>query len=389
VLASVNEALSAANQQADVRVDQLATTSCASIKQQCYFSREIATICLERDYNIKWATPGARVICNINNSDVGRNIRLFPTEYLGAGLIEDAESVLLTLEPKERPLELFRKSKFLRRILPYRTEDDQIGGFIVTYTDIAGAEVVADAQQALAESLEARVRERTTRLRLLTAELTLTEERERRDLAQDLHDGLGQFLAILKIKLTSIKESERRGTLKRAFREIEDLIDQANQSIRSLMLQLSPPVLQALGLTPALEWLAEEIERIYKLSVQIKSDGTQIALEEPAKTTIFRAVRELLINVAKHANCDKAQINCGNEAGRVFISVTDQGDGFSYEASAWPNALESGFGLSSIKDRIEYIGGDMSIVTAPGVGATVKIIFPATHSSENPNAGEK
>ena len=363
-------------------------TSLAALKHRL-FGGEIATICVERDYSIKWATPGASALCNIGNFDVGRNIRLFPIECLGAGLVEDAECVLHTLQPKERQLELFKKSKLLRRILPYRTEDDRINGFIMTYTDIDGAEAAADAQNALAESLEARVRERTTQLRLLTAELTLTEERERRDLAQDLHDGLGQFLAILKIKLTSIKESERRGTLKRAFREIENLIDQANQSIRSLMMQLSPPVLQALGLVPALEWLTEEMERVYTLAVQIETDGTQITLEEPAKTTIFRAVRELLINVAKHAHCDKAQISCGNDAGRVVISVTDRGDGFSYDASAWPNASESGFGLSSIKDRIEYIGGDMSIVSAPGIGTTVKITYPAANHPEVPSEGEK
>ena len=352
-------------------------------------NEEVATICVARDYRIQWATPAADTLFNIGEANIGHNICLLPVECLGSGLTEDAESVLRTLAPKERPLELFRKAKFLRRILPYRAEDDRIDGFIITYTDISGAEAAVDAQHALAESLEARVRERTTQLRLLTAELKLTEERERRDLAQDLHDGLGQFLAILKIKMTSIKESERRGTLNQAFREIEDLIDQANQSIRSLMMQLSPPVLQALGLAPALEWLAEEMDRVYKLSVQIETDKTQITLEEPAKTTIFRAVRELLINVAKHAHCDKAQIRCANEAGRVVISVTDHGDGFSYNAYAGIDNGESGFGLSSIKDRIEYIGGEMSVVSASGVGTTVKIVFPALKNPENSREGEQ
>lgn len=343
---------------------------------------EKAAIGLERDYSIKWLTPGASSICNLSEADIGRNIRLFPIENLGAGLVEDAESVLATLAPQQRQLELFRKSKFLRRILPRRGKGKNIDGFIVTYTDLAEAEAAADAQHALAESLEMRVRERTSRLRALTAELALTEEQERRTLAQDLHDGLGQFLAILKIKLTSIKESERRGTLKRAFREIEDLVDQANRSVRSLMLQLSPAVLQALGLTPALEWLAEEMERVYKLNVHIETDGTQIALDEPAKTTIFRAVRELLINVAKHANCDIVRVVCAQDAGRIRISVSDRGHGFIYDETAMPRPGESGFGLLSIKDRIEYIGGDVTIVTAPGRGTTVVIDFPATQREE-------
>ncbi len=349
----------------------------------------IPTICLESDYRIKWLTPAASAICNISNADIGRDIRLFPIASLGQGILEDAESVLASLLPKERQLELFRKSRFLRCIRHFRTADERVGGVIVTYTDIAEAEAMAEAQHVFAESLEAHVRERTTQLRLLTAELALTEERERRDLAQDLHDGLGQFLAILKIKMTSIKESERRGTLKGAFREIEGLIDQANRSIRSLMMQLSPPVLQALGLTPALDWLAEEMERVYKLGVQIETEGPPITLGEPAKTTIFRAVRELLINVSKHAHCDRARIACRNDSAQLTICVSDQGHGFSYDGSVWPNTSESGFGLNGIKDRIEYIGGEMNIATSPGDGTTVTITFPATKTQGHPIEGAK
>jgi signal transduction histidine kinase len=282
--------------------------------------------------------------------------------------------------PKRRELNYFKNAWYLRRILPYRNGDERDRGVVITYTDISKARKIEEAtsatQQALASSLEARVRERTMQIRMLTAELALTEERERRLLAQDLHDGLGQILAILKIKLTSIKESERRGTLKRSLREIENLIDQSNQSVRTLMLQLSPPVLQALGLLPALEWLAEEMERVYGLNVLIDSDGEQIALKEPAKTTIFRGVRELLINVSKHASCKTARVYYNQQADSIKISVTDQGDGFAYDETIVSQFGDSGFGLISIKDRIEFIGGDMRIDTAPGCGTCITIIFP-------------
>lgn len=241
-----------------------------------------------------------------------------------------------------------------------------------------------DELKALANSLESRVRERTTQLRMLTAELALTEERERRLLAQDLHDGLGQILAILKIKLTSIKESERRGKLKKSLQEIEELIDQSNQSVRTLMMQLSPPVLQALGLVPALEWLAEEMDRIYGLVVRIKNIGSPISLGEPARTTIFRAVRELLINVSKHSGCDQAEVSCEHDESRMTISVTDHGDGFAYDASTFPRTGDLGFGLISIKDRIEFIGGDMNIDSHPGHGTTVTIIFPSPNPKNLP-----
>jgi two-component system CheB/CheR fusion protein len=245
-----------------------------------------------------------------------------------------------------------------------------------------------DELKALTNSLDARVRERTSQLRMLTAELALTEERERRVLAQDLHDGLGQILAILKIKLTSIKESERRGELKNALQEIEGLIDQSNQSVRTLMMQLSPPVLQALGLAPALEWLGEELERIYGLVVHIENQGVPIVLGEPARTTIFRAVRELLINVSKHAGCNAAEVKCVHEENNVTICVTDHGNGFSCDASTLAPMGDLGFGLISIKDRIEFIGGDMTIDSKPGRGTKVTIVFPSQHPKHIPQRAE-
>ena len=251
-------------------------------------------------------------------------------------------------------------------------------GGMVQLQALNEALAAAAAQRAVAVLLEERVRERTAQLRALTAELALTEERERRVLARDLHDDLGQLLAIIKIKLTSLEESERRGALKGPLQEIEALVDQANRSARSLMLQLSPPALQTLGLVPALEWLGEEMERIYGLSVRIDKDGDLPALEEPARTTIFRAIRELLINVAKHAQTNVAQINCDQPAsGQLSISVTDQGRGFDSERAFSSPAKDSGFGLISVGERIEFIGGRMTVDTMPGYGTTITIVFPA------------
>ena len=259
-----------------------------------------------------------------------------------------------------------------------RPKSIEANGGMVRLQALNEALAAAAAQRAVAVLLEERVRERTAQLRALTAELALTEERERRVLARDLHDDLGQLLAIIKIKLTSLEESERRGALKGPLQEIETLVDQANRSARSLMQQLSPPALQTLGLVPALEWLGEEMERIYGLSVRIDKDGDLPALEEPARTTIFRAIRELLINVAKHAQTNVAQINCHQPAsGQLSVSVTDQGRGFDSERALSSPAKDSGFGLISVRERIEFIGGRMTVDTMPGYGATITIVFPA------------
>ncbi len=383
-LQSLHEELTTVHQQLQSKLSELESSNADILNLRA--SSEIATICLDADYRIKWFTPEASALFNVQDADIGLDMRDFHRNNLGTGLIEETNYVLKSLAPKQRELNGANNSLYLRRILPYRTVDGRGSGVVITYTDITearkAAEGAAAAQKALSISLEAHVRERTTRLRMLTAELTLTEERERRQLAQDLHDGLGQLLAILKIKLTSIKKSERRGAFRGALREIENLIDQSNQSVRALMLQLSPPVLQALGLVPALEWLTEEMERVYGLSVQVNSDGAQIALNEPEKTTIFRAVRELLINVSKHTECKAARIDCACEGGRLTISVTDEGGGFFYVEATAPQSVDSGFGLASIKDRIEYVGGEMSINSEPGRGTCVTIAFPRPHSEQ-------
>ncbi len=381
-LRALNDELTMVNRQLQLKVADLENRN-ADIAN-LLSSSQIATICLDRKFRIKWFSPNTKPIGNIIAGDIGRPITDFSAAGLGDHLVEDARSVLATMESKQRELVAPDGHWYLRRVVPYRSDNEHVGGVVLTYADISEAkhtaQVAAEALRAMATSLEDRVRERTVQLRTLTAELALTEERERRVLARDLHDDLGQVLAIVKIKLTSLAEDERRGALQTPLKDIESLVDQANRSVRSLMLQLHPPALQTLGLVAALEWLSDEMERLYGLSVRIDKDAKLPALEEPARTTIFRAVRELLINVAKHARTNTAQINCHRvDAARIAISVTDQGLGFDYQRALSNPAKDSGFGLMSVRERIEFIGGEMNVDSTPGYGTTITIVFPARH----------
>ncbi len=380
-LQSLNEELTTVNQQLQLKIADLESSN--SDISNLLSSSQIATICLDRNYRIKWFSPSMKSIGNIIVGDVGRPITDFSTAGLGTNIVDDASRVLKTLAPLQRELLSPDNHWHLRRIVPYRSEDDTICGVVITYMDITEAkqtaQTAADAQRIMSATLEDRVRDRTAQLRKLTAELALTEERERRVLARDLHDDLGQVLAIVKIKLTSMKDSERRGTLKGTLKSIEELIDQANRSVRSLMLQLYPPTLQTLGLVAALEWLGEEMERLYGLAVCINDEGDLPALAEPVRTTIFRAIREMLINVAKHAQTNVALIDCLKTSdNRIAISVTDQGLGFDYQNALSNPATDSGFGLISIRERIEFIGGEMTVDSTPGYGTTITIVFPVT-----------
>lgn len=384
-IASLNERLIAHNRQLQARLIALQESNHSL--HNLLDSSEIPTICLDRQLRIRWVAPSLNGIGCIAAGDIGRPIGDLSTAGLGDGLNEDAAQVLQTSCVKQQELASANGRNYLRRIVPYRIEQGAIDGVVITFTDITeakqSAENAATVLRSMADSLEARVRESTAQLRRLNAELTLTEDRERRILARDLHDDLGQLLAIMKIKLSSIEGSERRGILKAALRELEHLIDQANRSVRSLMLQLSPPILQTLGLIPALEWLAEEMDRLYGLSVHVDAEGELPAIDEPARTTLFRCVRELLINVAKHADTPVAQIFCHpHDNGLVCISVTDQGHGFNYQQTLSKPLGDSGFGLISVRERIEFIGGKMEVDTLPGYGTTISIIFPGKQEGD-------
>lgn len=391
-LQSLNKELTTVNQQLQSKVAELEASN--SDIRNLLASSEITTICLDQEFRIKWFSPNMKTIGSIIDGDIGRPITDFSTVGLGGDLVEDAAEVLHTLGSKQCEFKSQAHRWYLRRVVPYRTDTGRVDGVVITYSDITegkqASEQAASALRTMAASLEARVRERTAQLRTLMAELALSEDRERRMLARDLHDDLGQLLAIVKIKITSLEGTERRGSLKGALKEIETLIDQGNRSVRSLMLHLSPPVLDTLGLVPALEWLGEEMDRLYGLAVRIDGDHKLPMLDEPVRTTIFRAVRELLINVAKHADISLADIECRHEDdNRVAVTVTDHGRGFDYENVVSSPAGESGFGLISVRERIEFIGGEMIVATTPGGGTTITIRFPAKHDRALKSGGER
>jgi len=242
--------------------------------------------------------------------------------------------------------------------------------------------------EASTVSLEQKVRERTVQLRALAVELSLAEERERRSLAQDLHDDLGQVLAIIKHKLTALHGSERSADLARELKAIEDLIDQANKSMRTLAFQLSPPVLHTLGLVPALEWLTEEMERVYGLKVRLSDDGAPKPLDEPSRSTLFRAVRELLINVAKHAGTRMAEVTSLRSGSRLTLAVNDDGGGFDYQKALQAAPGTGGLGLASLRERIEFIGGDMHVDSRLNEGTTITLITPLQGAGDATQAAQ-
>lgn len=223
------------------------------------------------------------------------------------------------------------------------------------------------------EQMERRVVERTEQLRQLAVQTTLAEERERQAIARDLHDDLGQILHVARIKFDSLVKNLACETQPQ-LAELDRLIYDASRLVRSLTAQLSPPVLRELGLGPALVWLCEELERNYGLIVEARIEPLPLALSETVSAILFRAARELLINVAKHADSDLATLELYQERDCLLLVVEDDGVGIGDMAQAF--AGKQGVGLSNVRERILFIGGRVELDTKPGGGTRAQLRLP-------------
>ena len=220
---------------------------------------------------------------------------------------------------------------------------------------------------------QAALRDSNDKLRRLSARQEALLEAERTRIAQNLHDGVGQSLSLARLKIES-SASVAGGALAPTLHEVVRIIEQSAVAIRTLEFELSPPVLRELGFTPALEWLAEDMRREYGLQVDLSDDGEHKPLGEVSRSVAFRAVRELLLNVSRHAGVSRAHVDNQRAGGLMIITVSDQGAGFDDKAAA------TGLGLVSVRERIGYLGGSVVIQSTPGEGtvATLSIPLPAT-----------
>ncbi len=207
-------------------------------------------------------------------------------------------------------------------------------------------------------------------LRDVVSQAVLAEQEERRRLAADLHDDAGQLLALASLKLRDLA-SLPRPRLAIASREIEDVLAEAHQRISSLSFQLSPPLLYDVGLEAAAQWLAEELGRRYGLSVRLSDEaGLRGEIDETTRVLLFRALRELLMNVARHAGVAEVHVRIAREGERVRMEVQDRGVGFD------PEAAPHSFGLLAIRERVRHLGGNIEIQSVVGSGTRVVIQVP-------------
>ena len=211
-------------------------------------------------------------------------------------------------------------------------------------------------------------------LRSLSAQITLAEDRERRRIAEELHDQVAQTLAVAQLRIESLRDMQSVEDQSSVLDELSDLVEHLDHDVRVLSFELSPPVLFELGLCPAVKWLAERLKEEHGLRVEVAEDGDGVVSDDVA-ALLFRCIRELLLNVVKHAQATTASVLIQRLDSSIRIEVADDGRGFNLSESGLDEAGRR-FGLFSIRERLDYFGGRFEIESVPGNGTQCVLVSP-------------
>jgi PAS domain S-box-containing protein len=247
---------------------------------------------------------------------------------------------------------------------PLFDEAGALSGMVCVLEDVT-ARLAAEGELRLAAE----------RLRTLASEASLAEERERRRVATELHDRIAQPLAMAKLRLQALLPRVADPTLAGPVGEVCELLDKALGDTRSLTFEISSPILYDLGFEPALEWLAEQLGARHGVACAFDDDGAPKPLAEDLRVVLYQAVRELCTNLVKHAHARTARIRVRRVDDSLQVEVSDDGVGFPPDVEGRPLSTR-GFGLFSVRERLQHLGARLVIDSTPGQGSRVTLVAP-------------
>ncbi|MCX5660920.1 MAG: response regulator [Planctomycetota bacterium] len=259
--------------------------------------------------------------------------------------------------------------------------------FVGTVADITGRRQAEEDLRQLNRTLEERVAERTAEARRraaqlqgLAGELTRAESRERQRVAKVLHDHLQQLLVAATMRATLLKNEVSTEAGQGYLQVLQEALTQSIESARTLTVELSPPVLHSAGLPAGLAWLARWMGEKHHLEIHVQADDAADPETEDLRSFLFQSARELLFNVVKHARVARAHVRLTRtDDGQIELTVEDDGRGLDPTRAAEGQAGVGGFGLFSIRERADLLGGRLTITGAAGKGTRVSLRLP-THS---------
>ena len=325
----------------------------------------------EPDKPVIYVNQGFEQITGYKGDDVlGKNMRFLQ------GKATDPQKIDQLRQAIEKGLEItvevlnYRKdgSEFWNRvaITPIHDETDTLTHFIAVHTDIS------EGKKAEEEILR-----NHKQLRMLTSKLSLAEEQERKKIAEGIHDSIIQPLVFIDIKVKSLDKITKKTELTDTYGEMRKMLGSLIEKARTFTFDLSEPILYELGLEHAIEeYLQTEIEEKHDTKTDFEFNLQTQDLDQSIIPFLYKSVKELLVNVLKHADADDVAVSITQTKNDVVICVKDNGCGFKADVGTKGKNLSAGFGLFNIREKASYLGGNLEIDSKADVGSQVTLTVP-------------
>jgi signal transduction histidine kinase len=320
-------------------------------------------------YRVRAMKSGEECLQRIESGDVPDLILM--DINLGSGNLDGSETTRRINKMHDLPVVLH--SAYTDRETLSRTDTMAKYGYV---QKVPGNEqfVLATVQMALKlHAVEQALREREQMYRDLSNHLQQIREDQSAHMAREIHDDLGQSLAALKMNLTMISRTASDPTIEPFLTDMREILDKTVQKVRSLAQELRPPVLDTTGIVEALRWHSQEFEKSFGVSTEFETELDEIQLGKESSLATFRILQEALTNSVRHGKPDRIRITIHAPKDHfIEVAVTDNGAGFTYA----PDGARAGFGLLSMRERAEKVGGSVEVETAPGEGTTIRAKIP-------------
>jgi PAS domain S-box-containing protein len=274
---------------------------------------------------------------------------------------------------RDYPLAIYHSSGLVTEVLynatVYRDEAGKVQGVFAVARDITERK---RAEETLKESEK--------QLRYLSSQLMTAQESERRRVARELHDGLGQILTAIKFRVESFLQEISKSKMKIKAKSLEAVIPMVQESVREIrriQMNLRPAILDDLGILATISWFCREFEASCQgIEIEKQIDVQEDEIPEPLKMAIYRIMQEGLTNIQKHSGASLVRLSLRKTNGRIELSIQDNGQGFDLQEAHSSEDSRRGLGLVSMRERAEHSGGSFSIESEKGKGTVLRVTWP-------------
>ena len=350
---------------------------------ELYDLAPVGYLAVDENRVIRSANLAVVTLLGVGRRDLlGKQITLFICREDQDIFYQYCKQALKTTDPQVCEMRLQRADGTIFWVR-LRITSGKSGEYWITLDDVSELNRWKETAKRSNSELEARVPERTAthdrsneEMKEVAFKLLWAEERERERMACVLREQVGQSLLMAKMKLEALAVHTSPDSFRKHVDEAAVLIETSIRDVLSLTSKIRPTILETFRIETALEWLCSSIGNEYSLLIDFTDDLRPKPLAEEVSYALYQAVRELLLNVVKHADAEKAQLSLKTDNQQLVVQVNDNGVGFNTHDIHRKHSNKRGYGLYSVKQRMGFVGGSFAVESAPGKGTSVTLTVP-------------